>query len=281
MSGGSVSVFIALLLGIVEGLTEFLPVSSTGHLLIVTKALARAGMLGTNVEAVESFDIVVQAGAILAVVVHYRELLSARAKGVFRGDRAALTWFFSIGLAFVPMAVAGLTLRKWIKRVLFGEVPVGAALVVGGIVMIAFEAWRKRTGREELDGLEHVTTRKAFAIGIGQCFALIPGTSRSLSTILAGQLSGLSARTAAEFSFLLGLPTLGAATLYEGFKSRHELATHVGALPMLVGLVTSFAVALLVIRAFIGYLGRGSLRGFGIYRIVVGLAVIAIALSSR
>ena len=275
------SPFIALLLGIVEGLTEFLPVSSTGHLLVATDLLKRFGALGTNVEAVESFDIVVQAGAILAVAVQYRALLADHIRGVLRGDKAAIRWFAALALAFMPMAILGLTFRKIIKRVLFGPAPVAVALIVGGVVMIAFEGWRQRRKATEQDGLEHVTTKRAFAIGCGQCLALIPGTSRSLSTILAGQLTGLSARTAAEFSFLLGLPTLGAATLYEGFKSRHELAEHVGAVPMAIGLVTSFVVALFVIRGFIAFLGRGSLRGFGVYRIVAGVVILVLTFASH
>lgn len=265
------SPLVAALLGVVEGVTEYLPVSSTGHLILVGHLLGQSG------DSADSFDIVIQLGAILAVVVHYRQLLLDRTRGLFAGERASVRLLVALVLGFVPTAIAGVLLRKKIKALLFGPGPVAIALVVGGIVMIAIELFRarkkERDGRPPgLVGLEHVTPRRALAIGLGQCVAMWPGSSRSMCTIVAGQLSGLSTETAAEFSFLLGLPTLGAATLYEAYKSR-ALLGHIGGLNLAIGLVVSFAVAWAVIAAFLAYLKRRGLAPFGVYRIVVGIVV--------
>jgi len=267
-----VSLLVAALLGLVEGLTEFLPVSSTGHLILVSH------WLGSVDEGAKSFDIVIQLGAILAVVVHYRRLFAIRIAGLFARDPDALRLWGALLVAFVPAALTGLLLGKTIKRLLFGPLPVAAALAVGGIVMIVVERVRKTRKVEGLVGTEHVTLKRAFLIGCGQCFALWPGMSRSMSTIVAGQLSGLSTATAAEFSFLLSVPTLGAATLYEIYKGRHELAHGVGGAQLLVGLLVSFLVAWLVIAAFVRYLGRRGLAPFGYYRIALAVVVVALSL---
>ena len=283
---------IAALLGIVEGVTEYLPVSSTGHLILASHLLGQTG------DAVDSFDIVIQLGAILAVVVHYRRLLLERTAGLFRRERASMQLLLALVLGFVPTAVVGLLLRKKIKALLFGPGPVAAALVVGGIVMIAIEILRARTTAKTapaahdggyrdpaapvgaaagvgLVGLEHVTPLRALLIGLGQCVSMWPGSSRSMCTIVAGQLTGLSTATAAEFSFLLGLPTLGAATVYEAYKSR-EVLGEIGGLNVLIGLVVSFVVAWAVIAAFLAYLKRRGLVPFGIYRIILGILVFAL-----
>ncbi len=280
---------IAALLGLVEGVTEYLPVSSTGHLILA------GHMLGQTGEAVDSFDIVIQLGAILAVLVHYRRLLADRTAGLFRRERASMQLLLALVLGFAPTAIAGLLLRKKIKALLFGPGPVAAALVVGGIVMIAIELLRARTSVKPtatshdggyrdaaspdgavagggLVGLEHVTPLRALLIGLGQCVSMWPGSSRSMCTIVAGQLTGLSTATAAQFSFLLGLPTLGAATVYEAYKS-HEVLGEIGGLNIAIGLVVSFVVAWAVIAAFLAYLKRRGLVPFGIYRIILGLVV--------
>ncbi len=267
-----VSFFVAVLLGLVEGLTEFLPVSSTGHLILVSQ------WLGSTDEGAKSFDIVIQLGAILAVVVHYRALFATRLRGLLARDPAALRLFGALAVAFAPAAVMGLLLGKTIKRLLFGPLPVAAALFVGGVVMIVVERIRSSRNVQGALGTEQVTLRRALVIGIGQCFALWPGMSRSMSTIVAGQLSGLATPTAAEFSFLLSVPTLGAATVYEMYKSRHDLAHGVGAAQMLVGLVVSFFVAWLVIAGFVRYLSRRGLAPFGYYRIVLAIVVLAFSL---
>lgn len=283
---------IAALLGVVEGLTEYLPVSSTGHLVLAGRILG----LDEDDPATASFEIVIQLGAILAVVAHYRRLLASKLRGVASADAASLRLLGALGIAFAPAAVVGLLLRKTIKARLFGPVTVMAALIVGGIAMIVIERWLARhrasraaespsasgagTGRDDrsgrlpgLDGLENVTPKRALAIGIGQCFSLWPGASRSMCTIIAGQLAGLSTATAAEFSFLLALPTLGAATLFEAYKARAVLARHVGAVSMTIGLVVSFLVAWAVIASFLKYLRSHGLEPFGWYRIAAGLVV--------
>src|SRR4051812_32316957 len=259
---------MAALLGLVEGLTEYLPVSSTGHLVLVSY------FLGSEGEGAKSFDIVIQLGAILAVVLHYRVLLSERLRGLVLGKREAKDLTLALALAFAPAAVVGLALRKIIKQHLFGPVPVAAALIVGGVLMILVERRRAAQNITGLEGLEHVTPKRALLIGAGQCLSLWPGSSRSMCTIVAGQLAGLSTSTAAEFSFLLALPTLGAATIYEFYKGRGELFTSVGAPQLLIGLLVSFFVAWGVIAAFIQYLRHRGLEVFGYYRIVIGLLVL-------
>jgi undecaprenyl-diphosphatase len=263
-----VSHIIAALLGLVEGLTEYLPVSSTGHLILVSY------FLGSESEASKSFDIVIQLGAILAVVVHYRALLASRVRGFVTGEKDARGLALALLIGFLPAAVLGLLLRKTIKQHLFGPLPVAVALIVGGLVMIVIERMRAARGVEGEIGLEHVTPRRALAIGLGQCFSLWPGASRSMCTIVAAQMSGLHTSTAAEFSFLLALPTLGAATLYELVKARSELMTSLGPSQLVVGLVVSFVVAWAVIAGFIRYLRRRGLEVFGYYRILLAIVVL-------
>ncbi len=254
----------AVVLGLVEGLTEYLPVSSTGHLILAGQLLA--------VDA-KSFEIVIQLGAILAVVVHYRKLLAERLAGLFRGEAIAVRLAVALGLAFVPAAVVGLAFRKAIKAHLFAPLPVAGALIVGGVVMIAVDFWKRQQPPGDR-GLDKITPLRALVIGLGQCLSLWPGSSRSMCTIVTGQLLGLSTETAAEFSFLLALPTLGAATVYEGWKSRHELMADGGAVPLVIGLVVSFVVAWVVIGAFLKFLQRHGLAVFGYYRMVLGAVVL-------
>jgi len=261
------------ILGVVEGLTEYLPVSSTGHLILAGRAL---GIPDDN--AAKSFEIVIQLGAILAVLVHYRTLLIEKLTGAARREPASLRLFLALFIGFVPVAVLGLLARHAIKEHLFGLVPVGAALVAGGLVMIGIEIWRRRSRVVGLVGLEHVTPLRALAIGLGQCLSLWPGASRSMCTIVSGQLSGLSTETAAEFSFLLALPTLGAATLYELWKARHDLVGHGSLAPLLVGMAVSFFVAWAVIAAFLRYLKARGLAPFGVYRVILGAVVLWLAL---
>jgi len=258
---------IAALLGVVEGLTEFLPVSSTGHLILVSH------FLGSEGEADKSFDIVIQLGAILAVVVHYRALLMSRVAGLFARDEASVSLALALVAGFVPTAVAGVLLRKTVKRLLFGPLPVAAALIVGGVAMIVIE--RALARREKNDeGLDSVTPMRGFLIGLGQCLSLWPGTSRSMCTIVAGRLVGLSTSTSAEFSFLLALPTLGAATLYELMKAKSELLATGHVAELAIGTVVSFVVAWAVIAGFLRYLRTRGLEPFGVYRIVLGLLVV-------
>ncbi len=259
---------IAAVLGVVEGLTEYLPVSSTGHLILV------GHFLGATDDAEKSFEIVIQLGAILAVVVHYRALLLTRIAGLFARDDKSVALALALVAGFLPTAVAGLLLRKAIKRALFGPLPVVFALIVGGVVMIVLErALAKRKGTE-LEGLEHVTPKRGFLIGLGQCISLWPGSSRSMCTILAGRLTGLTTATSAEFSFLLALPTLGAATLYELLKAKDELLAPGHGTELVIGMVVSFFVAWGVIAGFLRYLRTRGLEPFGYYRIALGVLVL-------
>jgi undecaprenyl-diphosphatase len=262
-----VTILVAFILGVVEGLTEYLPVSSTGHLILA------GHFLGGENEAAKSFEIVIQLGAILAVLVYYRSLLLQRLRELPSGKPEATRLLLALIAGFVPTAALGLVARKAIKAHLFGARPVAIALFVGGVILIAVELVRGRKPDDGESRLEDVTPMKGFLVGVGQCASLIPGTSRSMSTIVTGQLIGLTTATAAEFSFLLALPTLGAATLYEAYKSRHELDA-LGMAPMAVGLVTSFVVAWAVIAVFIAYLKRRGLLPFGVYRIILGALVL-------
>ena len=265
------SLLAAVILGLVEGLTEYLPVSSTGHLILM------GHVLGDDTADSQAFDIVIQLGAILAVLVVYGKLLAERLRGLMHREANAIRLFSALAAGFMPAAVIGLLARKWIKAHLFGPLPVAGALIFGGILMIAVERVRKAKHIHGEDGLENVTVKRGFFIGIAQCFAMWPGMSRSMSTIVGGQLTGLSTATAAEFSFLLGLPTLTAACLYEAFKSRHELSQG-SPLPLLVGLVVSFLVAWAVVAFFIRYLQRRGLEPFGYYRIALGVLVLFLVL---
>lgn len=260
----------ALLLGILEGLTEFLPVSSTGHLILLGERL------GAESDAAKTLEIVIQLGAVLAVVLYYRATLLDLLKGLLRREAAAVRLTLALFIAFLPAAMVGLAFHKAIKEKLFSSGPVAGALIVGGFVMIGVELWRKRKDDQGLEGVEHVTPKRALVIGIAQCFSLWPGASRAMSTIVGGQLTGLSTRTAADFSFLLAIPTLGAATVFDLLKNGDELLTMEGGTTALViGLVVSFVVALAVIAAFLRYLRRFGLVPFGVYRILLGIVVVA------
>lgn len=260
---------VAALLGLVEGITEYLPISSTGHLILASRLLKQEG------DGADAFDVVIQLGAILAVVVHYRRLLAERTAGLFKRDAKSVQLLVTLVLGFLPTAVTGLLLRKAIKELLFEPAPIAAALILGGVVMIFVEHHRAKAQVHGLVGLEHVTPKRAFLIGLGQCISMWPGSSRSMCTIVSGQLTGLSTATAAEFSFLLGLPTLGAATVYEAYKSRAVLA-ELGFLNVGIGLVVSFVVAWAVVSWFIGFLQKKGLAIFGAYRILLGIVVIAV-----
>ena len=264
--------WIALLLGIVEGLTEYLPVSSTGHLVLVSQWLGEKG------DAAAAFDIVIQLGAILAVLVEYRGSSgSVRGGPPARSDERALPRRAGRGVRAhgdrrraAPQVDQGAPLRSGADR---GGAPRGRR---------ADDRRRARARRERRkgeDGLDKVTWRRALAIGLGQVVSMWPGSSRSMCTIVAGQLTGLSTATAAEFSFLLGLPTLGAATIYEAWKSRKELGSgEVGGAALAIGLVVSFLVAWAVIRGFVQYLKKRGLEPFGVYRVILGAIVLWITL---
>ena len=272
----NMDLFKAIILGIVEGLTEFLPVSSTGHLILVGHLLGldRA----ENKEYADAFEVVIQLGALLAVLVYYRKLLGERLQGLTKREPRSVQLALALFIGFLPAAVAGFFLHKAIERRLFGPTPVVIALIVGGVVMLVVEGMRRLKKEEGLEGLEHVTPKRALLIGLGQCFALWPGMSRSMSTIVAAQLTGLSTPTATEFSFLLAIPTLGAATLFKLIKSRHVLLAQNGSiLALSVGMLVSFVVAWAVIAAFLRYVRRAGMAPFGAYRILLGLSILMLA----
>ena len=260
----------AIVLAIVEGLTEFLPVSSTGHMVI-----AQALMGIESTDFVKAFTVMIQLGAILSVVVlYFREFLRfevpadlAEAPAVHKAlGRFRFYWLLAVGI--IPAVVLGLLFDDWVDSVL-GEVWIIAVnLVVGGVIMLFIDNWVKKGDKQK------VTYKKSFIIGLFQCIAMFfPGMSRSMSTIVGGMAVGLKRETAAEFSFFLAVPTMFGATMYELLKfmkagDLHILADNWGIL--LVGNVVAFVVALLAIKYFIGYVRKHTFRAFGVYRIVVG-----------
>ena len=249
----------ALILGIVEGLTEFLPVSSTGHLILASE------LLDFNDERGKVFSIAIQTGAMLAVVWEYRERF-------FRIDPAL---YRNLIVAFLPAAVIGLLFSKYIKAVLFHAVPVALAFIVGGVVILLVE---RRSFTPRIDDTKAMTWVDALKVGIAQCFALIPGTSRSGATIIGGMLFGLSRKAATEFSFFLAVPTLVAAGAYDLWKNRALFS--MDDLGMFgVGLASAFASAFLVIRWLVRYVATHDFRPFAWYRIAFGLLILATAWS--
>ena len=252
----------ALILGAVEGLTEFLPVSSTGHLIIV------GDFLGFNSAHAKTFQIFIQLGAILAVVWHYRQRLGSFITGLNQG--VAQRFWLNLVIAFVPAALAGLALHKQIKAYLFNPTAVAGALIVGGVIILLIERTPRRVRVRDLESLR---PSDALKIGIAQTVSLFPGVSRAGATIMGGLLTGLSRTTATEFSFFLAIPTMLAATSYELFASRHLLSPESTAL-FVVGFVTAFATALIVIKAFLAYVAGHNFAAFAYYRIVFGLLVL-------
>ncbi len=254
----------ALILGVVEGFTEFLPISSTGHLIIVGQ------LLDFNDDKGKVFEIVIQTGAMLAVVWEYRE----RFMHVFTGlgsDPAAQRFVLNLVVAFLPAALLGLAFASAIKRHLFQAEPVAFAFIVGGLIILWVERHPRQTTVESVDDM---TWKDALKVGLAQAFALIPGTSRSGATIIGGMLFGLSRRAATEFSFFLAVPTLVAAGLYDLYK--HRTLLNSGDLgEFLVGGVVAFVSAFLCVRWLLRYIATHDFSVFAWYRIVFGLIVLA------
>ena len=260
--------FKALVMGIVEGLTEFLPISSTGHLILA------GSLLGLNDAKSKVFDLVIQTGAMLAVCWEYR----SRFLGVIAGigsEPQAQRFVANLVVAFVPAALLGLAFGGIIKAHLFHPVPVAIAFIAGAFVIIWVEGRRNRVRIESVDDM---TWRDALKVGLAQSFALIPGTSRSGATIIGGMLFGLSRRAATEFSFFLAVPTLIAAGAYDLVRNRHLFqAADLG--PFAVGFVASFVSAFLCVRWLLRYIASHDFSAFAWYRIVFGIAVLATAYS--
>ena len=256
----------ALVLGIVEGLTEFLPVSSTGHLIIVSD------LLGANDEKGKVFDIVIQLGAILAVCWEYRARF-VRAFSGLAGDPVQQRFAANLLVAFLPAAIVGLALQSQIKAYLFNPVSVAIALVAGAIAIFAVERWYERHGAPRVTRVDDMGWRDALKVGLAQCLSLIPGTSRSGATIMGGMLFGLSRQAATEFSFFLAVPIMFAASGYQLVKYRALLSLQdLG--PFAVGFVVSFVAALIAVRGLIRYVAQHDFRAFAWYRIALGAAVL-------
>jgi undecaprenyl-diphosphatase len=257
----------ALVLGIVEGLTEFLPVSSTGHLIIVSD------LLGLNDEKGKVFDIVIQLGAILAVCWEYRIRFHRAFSGLL-SDPLQQRFAFNLAIAFVPAAALGLVFSTQIKAYLFNPVSVGVALIVGAIVIFAAERWYQRRNAPRLASVDELSWLDSWKIGLAQCFSLIPGTSRSGATIIGGMLFGLSRQAATEFSFFLAVPIMFAASGYQVVKY-HALFSADDILFFAVGFLVSFVAALFAVRGLIRFVATHDFRAFAWYRIALGILVLA------
>ncbi|HVG04159.1 MAG TPA: undecaprenyl-diphosphate phosphatase [Burkholderiaceae bacterium] len=265
----------AAILGIVEGLTEFLPISSTGHLIVASSLLKFTG------EKVSTFEIAIQTGAMFAVIWEYRAKLSATVAGIFR-ERAAQRFALNVAIAFAPAVIFGLALGGFIKAQLFHPVPVALAFVVGGLIILWVERRHHRVfGERDLQGarvsrvesVDDMSPLDALKVGLVQCAALIPGTSRSGATIIGGMLFGLSRKAATEFSFYLAIPTLIGAGVYSMWKQR-ELFVSADIPIFMVGLVFAFGSALICIRWLIRYLSTHDFTVFAWYRIAFGAVIL-------
>jgi undecaprenyl-diphosphatase len=249
-----------VLIGVVEGLTEFLPVSSTGHIILAEEVLHFQGPPG------KVFEIVIQFGAILAVCFLYRVKIWATVTGVLKRERVAMHFAWTITVAFLPAAIIGMALYKHIKGLLESPLVVAVALIVGGVAILVIERLARRPRTKSVDDIDWKT---ALFVGFCQCLAMIPGVSRSGATIMAARIYRVDRPTAAEFSFFLAIPTMLGATVYDLYKNWTTLDWHGSGL-IALGLVVSFFSALVVVRAFVAFISR---HGFGIfawYRMVVG-----------
>ncbi len=284
----------AIILGLVEGITEFLPVSSTGHL-ILTSALLGLDKIPESKNAADAFNIVIQGGAILAVAGLYWPRVLSMFRGVMGRDAGGVRLVVNLLIAFLPAAILGPLLDDAIEEHLFRPWPVLLALLLGGLWMIWIDRWRRRN--ESLgestslipggDTIDRMTPAQALGVGLFQCVAMWPGTSRSMMTIAGGTMLGLKPKQAAEFSFLLGLPTLGAACLYKLAKNlKHAADTDtpnlfqtLGVLNVLIGIAVATISAAIAIKWLVGFLNKHGLTAFGIYRIALFIAMASLVLT--
>lgn len=255
----NITICTALFLGVIEGLTEFFPISSTGHLILASEILSISG------EKAKLFEVVIQLGAILAVIWIYREKILALFSIPFKYNYKNHLGI-NILVAFFPAALVGLVMHKTIKKYLFGSYPVAVALVIGGFIMLLIE---KRTHKKLIETMDNITLRAAFGVGLFQIFALFPGVSRAAATIMGGLLIGMDRKVSTEFSFFLAIPTIFAATVF-------DLASHANVLSISdlkiisIGFIASFFSALLVIRWFINFVSNHNFKPFAYYRIIFG-----------
>lgn len=265
--GGSMDLwtaFQALILGVVEGLTEFLPISSTGHQIIVADLLDFGG------ERAMAFNIIIQLGAILAVVWEFRRKILDVVTGL-PTQRNAQRFTLNLLIAFLPAVVLGVIFADLIHHYLFNPITVATALVVGGVIML----WAERRQHEvHAESVDEITWKDALKVGFAQCLAMIPGTSRSGSTIIGGLLFGLSRKTATEFSFFLAMPTMVGAAVYSGYKYR-DLFQPADLPVFAIGFVTSFIFAMIAVKGLLKFIASHSYAAFAWYRIAFGLLILA------
>lgn len=258
--GISVDIFQSIIMGIVEGFTEFLPVSSTGHMIVLSTFL---GIAQDNVT--KAYEVIIQFAAILAVVLNYKEKFSPK----------KIDLWLKLAVAFFPIGLVGFIFAKQIKALFSVEI-VAIMFIIGGIVFLVVEKFYKPK-EHFIDDVEAVSYQQALWIGVAQVFALIPGTSRAGATIVGAMLVGLTRKASAEFSFLLAFPVMCATTGYDLVKHRHELFTDANVTVLAVGFVVSFLVAYLTIKLFLKFLEKFTFVGFGIYRIIFGLLLLMVA----
>jgi len=255
-----------IILGIVEGLTEFLPISSTGHLIVASALLDFRNALGGT------FEIFIQLGAVVAVIIFFRAELLKQVATV-KDDKGVQRLWLNIIIAFIPAAGLGFLFNDWITDVLFRPVVVAASLIIGGVIFLLVE--RRAPATTQTVSLETMTPRQALAVGLSQITALIPGVSRSGSTIIGGMLFGLDRAVATKFSFYLAIPTLGIASLYSLVKDL-DLIQSGDLVNLIVGAIVSGIVAWIAVRWLLNYVARNTFVAFGYYRILAGVIIIVL-----
>ena len=264
----------AIILGIVEGITEYLPVSSTGHLIVTQYFL---GLVKSD--AMDAFSVCIQGGAILAVLGLYYQRVKQMIMGLFGKDEVGRRLLINILVAFCPAVIIGLTFSDLIKSYLFNAQTVAVTWLLGGVFILIFTAYRRRKGKEfEGQSLESMTWKGALTVGFMQCLAMCPGVSRSLTTMMGGIVTGLSVAAAVEFSFLLGLLCLTAATCYDAVKYGDQMVSEIGFPAIIAGTITAWISALIAVRWLVNYLQKHSLNIFGWYRIAVGIFMFGLML---
>lgn len=287
---GTMTLAQAAILGVVEGLTEYLPVSSTGHLLLAERVMSLGEDGSASVadrertkEAIDAYTICIQAGAIIAVLGLYFHRVRQMLRGLLGKDADGRRLLINIVVGFLPAAVIGLIFNKLIKSYLFGIWPVVIAWFVGGLAILAVNRWNRGRDRSSVQGLSIVdlTWKLALIIGFVQCIAMWPGVSRSLVTIVGGVLVGLSLSAAVEFSFLLGVVTLSAATGHDLLKHGQAMQQTFDGLSLAIGVVFAFIAAVLSVKWMVGYLNRHGLAIFGYYRVALALLVGTLILTGK
>ncbi|WP_037499512.1 undecaprenyl-diphosphate phosphatase [Sphingomonas jaspsi] len=256
--------WLVIILGIVEGVTEYLPVSSTGHLILATE------LMGFDADKWALFNVAIQPGAILAIVVLYWRTFLDVLKGMFKAEPSAWRFVRNLIVAFIPAVVLGLAFGDYLETLLGSATIVAWALIIGGVAILIVEKLAKPTDK---GGVANVTLKHSIGIGLVQCLAMIPGVSRSGATILGAMGMGVDRKTAAEFSFFLAVPTLTGATTLQLYKHGHDMPPGMGQL-ILLGALVSFVVAVVVVKAFVAIIQRYGFSPFAWYRIIAGAAAL-------